>query len=754
MNQATVNATAGLRVLMLEDSAFDAELIQAALAAAYPDPHVTLVADEPGFAHALASGAFDLVLSDVELPGYSGAHALAHCQAVAPELPFIFVSGVIGEENAVDLLKQGATDYVSKDRLGRLSLVIDRALRERAERSARRRAERQLREADSVYARVVDGLSGYGVILLDADGVIRDWNRAASLIFGYVRGEVIGHSMAMIYTPEDLAGDVIRKEFDAATLHGSVVDARWMVRSDGSRLRMEGALTVLRHEEGEVSGFCKLLRDVTMNYESAAALLAAKEEAERANRSKSVFLANMSHEIRTPLNAVLGFTQLLMADRKLPAETQSRLRVIHGAGNRLLSLINDVLDLAKIESGSLQVLAAPFDLMQELRDVDALYGAHARAKGLALQSELSLPVPSVVEGDRNKLGQIVANLLGNALKFTERGHIGLHAWRDAAQPDRVCFEVHDTGPGIADADLADLFVPFRQGAAGQEKGGTGLGLALSRDLARAMGGDLTVTSAAGNGTQVRFWLPLPPSRLPSAGAPVGEGAQVLDPATPCTVLVIEDDPYSRDVLVNLLSEAGCTVAQAFDGIEGLARCRSERFDIVFSDIRMPHMDGVEMITRLRADPFTATLPVVAVSASSLEHERRFYIENGFQDFIGKPYPFQEVYRALVDHAGVRLRPVAPAGDAEAGLAPAPLATGLSQRVRDQLRALASAAASGQLGAVGRLMEAIPPEAIGNERWRAFDDAAQAYDFQLLEERVSGLLAQLEAARAAEQAPSH
>jgi CheY-like chemotaxis protein len=263
-------------------------------------------------------------------------------------------------------------------------------------------------------------------------------------------------------------------------------------------------------------------------------------------------------------------------------------------------------------------------------------------------------------------------------------------------------------------------------------------------MARAMGGELTIASTPGNGTQVRFWLPLPPGRQPSAGAPVGAGAQVLDESTPCTVLVIEDDADSRDVLVNLLRAVGCTVMQAHDGLQGLARCRSERFDIVFSDIRMPHMDGVELIERLRADPFTAALPVVAVSASSLEHERRFYIQHGFQDFIGKPYPFQDVYRALVEHAGVTLRPAEPPAEATESAAP-PLAGSFQPGVRAQLRALAVAASSGQLAAVAKLMEAIAPEAIGIARWQAFDDAAQSYDFQLLEERVQTLLAQLEAA---------
>ncbi len=568
-------------------------------------------------------------------------------------------------------------------------------------------------------------------IVIIRHAIIIDCNRrAAELLGAGTRGALLGQSMHL-FAPDRQPGGATSTS--VAALHvddirqgGGTKTFEWRCcRLDGSEFDAEITISLFRHNGHNL--LQAVLRDVSERRRMIAALEAAKEEAERANRSKSVFLANMSHEIRTPLNAVLGFTQLLMADRKLPEEVQGRLRVIHSAGNRLLGLINDVLDLAKIESGGLQVQMAPFDLLQELRDIDQLYGSHARAKGLALQSELALAAPTVVEGDRNKLGQILANLLGNALKFTERGHIGLHVWRDAGLADRVWFEVHDTGPGIAADELSDLFVPFRQGAAGQEKGGTGLGLALSRDMVRAMGGELTVASTPGAGTQVRFWLTLPASRLPAAGAPVGAGAQVLAPETPCTVLVIEDDADSREVLVNLLREVGCTVMQAYDGLEGLQRCRAERFDIVFSDIRMPHMNGVEMIERLRADPFTAKLPVVAVSASSLEHERRFYIDNGFQDFIGKPYPFQDVYRALVAYAGVRLQP--------AVLAPG---------VREQLRALAAAASSGQLAAVARLMEAISPDVIGAERWRAFDDAAQAYDFQLLEQRVAALVAQMDA----------
>jgi len=583
-------------------------------------------------------------------------------------------------------------------------------------------------------------------IMIIRHACIVDCNRRAAELFGAGEREaLLGRPMeglAPERQPDGADSRVHAARHIADARDGETRTVVWRCRRlDGEEFDAEITLSVFEHDGHRL--LQAVLRDVSERMNMIAALAAAKDEAERANRSKSVFLANMSHEIRTPLNAVLGFTQLLMADRTLGEAAQARLRVIHGAGNRLLGLINDVLDLAKIESGGLQVTRAPFDLLQELRELEHLFAAHARAKGLALRSEIALTPPTSVEGDRNKLGQILSNLLGNALKFTERGHIDLHAWREGAT---VWIEVHDTGPGMSARELDDLFVPFRQGTAGARKGGTGLGLVLSRDMARAMGGDLTVRSAEGAGTQVRVGLPLPPVDAPGGGAGLAPGAQVLDADTPCRALVIEDDPDGREVLVDVLRQAGCTVVEAVDGQDGLERARTGRFDIVFSDIRMPRLTGVELIERLRADPATRALPVVAVSASSLEHERRFYIGHGFQDFIGKPYPFQDVYRALVEHAGVRLHPVEPPGATP--VAPAPASARLSSDLRARLRELGAAAADGQLAAVGRLMAAIRPEAIGDEAWRRLGDAAQAYDFQRLETLVHVLLAAPEAAEGA------
>ncbi|WP_374568248.1 ATP-binding protein [Ideonella sp.] len=500
---------------------------------------------------------------------------------------------------------------------------------------------------------------------------------------------------------------------------------------------------ILKDDLGHPLYMASLITDVTQQRAVEDELRDAQKRAEAANRAKSMFLANMSHEIRTPLNAVLGFTQILLADRSVPAAAHQRLEVILSAGNRLLGLINDVLDLAKIESGKLNLVLQTFDLHRELQDISHLFASRVAAKGLAWEADLSgLPAPSMVHGDRTKIGQVVINLLGNALKFTEAGRIRLQAWRDGAA---LWVEVEDSGPGMSAVELEQLFAPFSQGEAGREKGGSGLGLVLSRDITRAMGGELSLTSEPGVGTRARVTLPLPAVDAEPGAAQVDVHLAQLDPATPCRALVVEDDTDSRDLLVKLLQDVGCQVQQAEDGQAGLEACRSQPFDIVFSDIRMPRLTGVDMIRALRAAPETEALPVVAVTASSLEHERRFYIEIGFQDFVPKPYPFRDIYRMLAQHAKVRFieEPAPPAAPGPAPAAePAPdTPVPLDTEARQRLAELQAAAAGGDLAQVKRLLAGLAPGLLGPARRRAWEDAAKRYDFQGLEDAVREFVAQ-------------
>ena len=501
------------------------------------------------------------------------------------------------------------------------------------------------------------------------------------------------------------------------------------------------------------------LRDEIDGHRRTEALLQdARQHAEAASRAKSQFLANMSHEIRTPLNAVLGYTQLLIEDRRQAPETRERLRVIYAAGQRLLGLINDVLDLAKIEAGALQVHLAPMDLRHELGEIFALFEPRAESKGLHLRLDVDLDTDAAFVTDRAKFGQVVLNLLGNALKFTDAGRIVLRAWR--AGGDTVV-EVEDTGPGMDEDEVASLFTAFRQGAAGVEKGGTGLGLNLSRHIAQALGGDLAVESGKGRGTTVRLRLPM--AEVDHAGLPAAAfaGGRRLAAGTSLRALVVEDDPYSRDVLVTLLRETGCDVDAAVDGEAGLAACRARPadapYDIVFTDIRMPRLDGLQMLQALRADERTRALPLVAVSASSLEHERRYYVTHGFQDFVGKPYAFAAIHEMLALHAGAQLVP-APADDAAAPPAPASAAQVVDRPRRDataaagavrrsdmraQLAALANAAASGSMTQVrDRLatLSAVPARALPDGLLALIEGDLRQYDFTTLEGRVRESLA--------------
>jgi signal transduction histidine kinase/CheY-like chemotaxis protein len=532
----------------------------------------------------------------------------------------------------------------------------------------------------------------------------------------------------------------------------------------------------------------RLLDEIADHRNTENLLRDARRHAESANRAKSQFLANMSHEIRTPLNAVLGYTQLLIEDRRQSVEARERLRIIYSAGQRLLGLINDVLDLAKIEAGGLQVHAEPVALRRELLELETLFAPRAQAKGLQLRTEIELDDAAVLVADRAKFGQIVLNLMGNALKFTDAGEIVLRAWRVGHD---TFVEVQDTGPGMDAKELEAVFTPFRQGSAGLDKGGTGLGLTLSRNIAEALGGELTLTSEPGAGTRVRLRLPMAEAEGGAGPEARYHGGRRLAPGTRVRALVVEDDAHSRDVLVTVLREAGCEVEFAVDGEAGLAACLGDdagapqpltdaggvasaggdgapvaspsapRFDIVFSDIRMPRMDGLQMMHLLRADPRTHALPMIAVSASSLEHERRYYVSEGFNDFVSKPYDFDAIHAMLAQHAHATLvdQPaedagvdrVVPAGTsaAEDGAA---AAAAREAAARTQLETLLEGATTGAVAMVREALAALAalgPDALPPGVQAQLEADLRAYDFGAIEARLHELA---EPARPAEETP--
>lgn len=359
----------------------------------------------------------------------------------------------------------------------------------------------------------------------------------------------------------------------------------------------------------------------------------ARDAAEAANRSKSLFLANMSHELRTPLNAILGFAELLAGEESLAQEPREMAGIISSSGEHLLSIINDILDLAKVESGKLEIAHAEFEPGRMLGDLVRLLRVQAELKGIELRLEIPSPLPERLRSDPARLRQIVVNLVGNALKFTDRGSVRLVAGL-TKENAKTCLrlEVCDTGSGISAADRERIFEPFVQL---QAKPGTGLGLAISRRYVEAMGGRMELESEVGQGSLFRILVPVEcVEALPPASSETTSLALVLERAAGRRVLVIEDHPDNRRLMRAYLEPLGFELREASGGEEGLSLCALWKPELVFLDRRMPGLDGLEVVRRLRA--LDASLRIVAVSAQAFDEDRTAMLEAGCDAFLAKP----------------------------------------------------------------------------------------------------------------------
>ena len=456
----------------------------------------------------------------------------------------------------------------------------------------------------------------------------------------------------------DKAGDVIG--------HLAICDTRPMI----DHRKYVGILRVLAARSGAEIGRKVAEEKLMQAQEQLEAtvltrtlqLARAKEEAELANRAKSEFLANMSHELRTPLNGILGYTQLFKRDEALSPNQLKGVDIIHNCAENLLVLINDVLDLAKIEAQKLEVQTAPFHLTALFQDLIHLIGVRAEQKGLRFAAELAPDLPAWVMGDERKLRQVLLNLLGNAVKFTETGGVTLRVERASTkkQPYRLRFLVEDTGIGIASDHLAGIFKPFQQvRETGQFIEGTGLGLSITDQLVHLLGGDLRVSSAIDQGTQFRLLLDFPDCPAPAMPGLAVELAKRMQ--TPVgyqgprqTVLVVDDGWENRSVLNNLLTPLGFTVLEATDGQEAIDMAAVANPDLILLDLVMPHVDGYEAIRQIRPNGVTApksdARPVIlALSARVFAEDRQHTQEAGFDDFVTKPIELSQLLDTIGKH---------------------------------------------------------------------------------------------------------
>ena len=376
----------------------------------------------------------------------------------------------------------------------------------------------------------------------------------------------------------------------------------------------------------------------------------SKEAAEAASHAKSIFLSNISHEIRTPLNAILGFAQLSLRNEKLPLENFDMIQAIETAGNHLLDVINDVLDLSKIEAGEMKTEKSDFILSKLIDDISIMFDMRCDQKSLkwTLVNDYNKDVE--VRGDQGKIRQVLINLLGNAVKFTDKGSVELRIF--SSSNDQFVFEVQDTGLGIPAVEQDLVFNMFHQTAGNIHATGTGLGLSISKRQAELMGGTLALDSRLGVGSKFTFSIELPTaSKKVLVSAASDKNIRCLTPGTNISALVVDDVDVNRVMLSGLLVDLGVDVVSAANGQEALEELRKKMVDIVYMDIRMPIMNGDEAVRIIRDEFSNVNVTCVAISAYSMAHEIEYYLSVGFDRYISKPFHFDEIYKTLKEFCG-------------------------------------------------------------------------------------------------------
>ncbi len=475
-------------------------------------------------------------------------------------------------------------------------------------------------------------------------------NQAVADACGRPQEEIIGKSDLMLW-PHDLAESYRADDAEVMATRQRKTKEEPVADVKGGTRWMETYKAPVVDEDGTVLGTVGVARDISARKATEAAREAALAEAERLARVRSEFLAQMSHELRTPLNGILGYAQILQRDKTLSERQLTGLGIIQQSGEHLLTLINDILDFAKVEAGKLELLPADISLGAFLRVIANIISIKAEQKDLMFTVEASPDLPEGIRADEKRLRQVLLNLLANAVKFTDRGQVIFRV--RPVSPTRLRFEIQDTGIGIGADQLKLLFQPFEQvGPLQQRAGGTGLGLAISQQLVRLMGSDIHVESQFGQGSTFWFELEAVPVVVPGGWVQPAKDGIITGYSGPRKrVLVVDDLPENRGVVVAMLEQLGFEMIEAENGREGLEKVGALHPDLILMDIVMPEMGGLEATRRLRESAEFKDVPIIAISASASDHDTKECLAAGVNTFLPKPI----VMARLLDEIGSLLR---------------------------------------------------------------------------------------------------
>ncbi|MCU7938540.1 MAG: PAS domain S-box protein [gamma proteobacterium symbiont of Bathyaustriella thionipta] len=506
--------------------------------------------------------------------------------------------------------------------------------------------------------------------LLCSDRGILDCNHAFLALFGYQNKEEVLGSHLYSYTQALQANgqasfDVLNQLMEQAVKVGYQQHELVFEKIDGEAFHAELILTSAIMNDQPV--FIGLIQDLTERKLTEQEIISAKEVAEEANKAKSEFLSNMSHELRTPLNGVLGYAQILQNDKQVTMEQMESLDAIKSCGHHLLTLINDVLDLSKIESGQMEFNITAIDLPKLIKGVYDMVLHRVTAKGLRLELQIQDNLPRGIKSDATKLRQVLVNLLGNAVKFTHSGTISLQVMEQSDKQQRnIHFIVADTGVGIPDEKQQTVFDAFKQAQDGIDAGGTGLGLAISQRLIQEMGGsDILLESHQGYGSAFSFSLPLIEVTDEELLTPQKDNKDdtlipVLEDDLDITALIVDDQDINRNILTRLLQAAGFKTLEAVNGKDAVSLTIKHKIPLVLMDIRMPDMDGINAAQLIRkalaADNDAVKVVIIAVTAGVFPEQKEQIIATGMDDFIAKPFKIAEVFNKIEQHLGIKFKP--------------------------------------------------------------------------------------------------
>jgi PAS domain S-box-containing protein len=539
-------------------------------------------------------------------------------------------------------------DIVSGGELGELGRTFDEMSHRLAEDLGKRKQiEESLRESEAKYRTFVE-TANEGIWVVDKESRTTFVNVRMAEMFGYSPEEMLGRTVGSFVVPED--AENLAEQMNLRHEGKSTRFERRFLRKDGSRICAIVSATPLLDCQGGFNGSFAMINDITERKYAEDELRKAKAEAESANIAKSEFLANMSHEIRTPMNAVIGLIELLLGTG-LTDEQRKYAQLASQSGRTLMELISDILDLSKIEAHKIELETREFDLQAEMMETINFLSLRAREKGLGLVSRIDPDVPLLLKGDAGRLRQIITNLAGNAIKFTDKGSVSLHIGKDAEDEQRTTLriQIRDTGIGIASDKLGVIFEPFTQadGSSNRSYGGAGLGLAISRQLAVLMGGNIGAESVEGKGATFWFTVVLEKQTevekarcgkkvseeqagLPVPSVPTGNGISLL---------LVEDDPVNQLVTKSILVKCGYLVDVASNGSDAIEALERNDYALVLMDCMMPVMNGYEATVVIRDQSSKVrnhAIPVIALTAKTFKEDRESCLAAGMNDFLAKP----------------------------------------------------------------------------------------------------------------------